>query len=67
MFEIEPITPNDPLLKLDNVIVTPYSAYYIEESLYALQYGAAAEVARVLKGEEPVSAVNKKQVDEFKK
>lgn len=67
VFEIEPITPNDPLLKLDNVIVTPHSAYYTEESLYALQYGAAAEVARVLKGEEPVSAVNKKRVDELKK
>lgn len=67
VFEIEPITPDDPLLQLDNVIVTPHSAYYTEESLYALQYGAAAEVARVLKGEEPISAVNKKQVDEILK
>lgn len=63
VFEIEPINPDDPLLQLDNVIVTPHSAYYTEESLYALQYGAAAEVARVLKGEEPISAVNRKAVD----
>lgn len=67
VFEVEPISPNDPLMQLDNVIVTPHSAYYTEESLYALQYGAAAEVARVLKGEEPLSAVNKKQVDEILK
>jgi D-3-phosphoglycerate dehydrogenase len=67
VFEIEPIEPNDPLLQLDNVIVTPHSAYYTEESLYALQYGAAAEVARVLNGEEPISAVNQKDVDEVLK
>ncbi|MGD9569618.1 MAG: C-terminal binding protein [Sedimentibacter sp.] len=67
VFEIEPISPDDPLMQLDNVIVTPHSAYYTVESLYALQYGAAAEVARVLKGEEPLSAVNKKQVDDILK
>lgn len=67
VFEIEPISPDDPLMQLDNVIVTPHSAYYTEESLYALQYGAAAEVARVLNGEEPISAVNKKQVDKIYK
>ena len=63
VFEVEPILPNDPLLQFDNVIVTPHSAYYTEESLYALQYGAADEVARVLNGEEPISAVNRKVVD----
>lgn len=63
VFEVEPISTDDPLLQLDSVIVTPHSAYYTEESLYALQYGAAAEVARVLNGEEPVSAVNKEEVD----
>lgn len=67
VFEIEPISPDDPLMQLDNVIVTPHSAYYTEESIYALQYGAAAEIARVLNGEEPISAVNRKQVDEILK
>jgi D-3-phosphoglycerate dehydrogenase len=62
VFEFEPIRPDDKLLQFDNVIVTPHSAYYTEESLYALQYGAAAEVARVLTGEEPFSAVNKNKV-----
>lgn len=63
VFEVEPIKPGHPLLELDNVIVTPHSAYYSVESLYALQYGAAAEVARVLKGEEPLSAVNREAVE----
>lgn len=58
VFENEPIKLDDPLLELDNVIVTPHSAYYTEESLYALQYGAAIEVARVLNNEDPQSAVN---------
>ena len=65
VFEVEPILPDDPLLQFENVIVTPHSAYYTEESLYALQYGAAADVAKVLNGEAPVSAVNRKDVDVF--
>jgi len=63
VFEKEPILPGHPLLELDNVFVSPHSAYYSVESLYALQYGAAAEVARVLKGESPVSAVNREAVE----
>lgn len=65
VFEYEPILPDNPLLQFNNVIVTPHSAYYTEESLYALQYGAADEVARVLRGEDPISAVNRKDVDIF--
>ena len=63
VFEVEPIKPGHPLLELTTLSVTPHSAYYSVESLYALQYGAAAEVARVLKGEEPHS--NRKQLRRY--
>jgi len=57
--EKEPIDPNNNLLKLDNIIITPHVAFYSDESLRDLQRGAAKGVAQVLKGEIPSSLVNK--------
>ncbi len=48
-----------PLYKYPNVIITPHSAYYSEECTEALQKSAAGEIVRVLKGEKPISLVNK--------
>jgi D-3-phosphoglycerate dehydrogenase / 2-oxoglutarate reductase len=42
----------------DNVIVTPHTAYYSEESLIDLQTKAAEEVVRVLSGQAPRNPVN---------
>jgi len=66
VFEVEPIQPNDPLLELDNVFVTPHSAWYNEDSRFDLQTGAAENVARILAGGEPVNAVNLKLIQEYK-
>ena len=55
---VPPLTSQDLLLKLENVIVTPHAAWYSEESIIELQESAAEEVARVLKGEWPLSVVN---------
>ena len=55
----EPIDPNNPLLKLDNVIFTPHAAYFSDESLELLQRRTARVVAQVLKGEYPDSIVNR--------
>ena len=57
--EKEPIGPNNNLLKLDNIIITPHVAFYSDESLRDLQRSAAKGVAQVLKGEIPSSIVNK--------
>jgi len=44
---------------LDNMVLTPHTAFYSEESLVELQVKAATEVALVLKGEMPKNLVNK--------
>ncbi|UJR85521.1 dihydroxy-acid dehydratase [Sandaracinus amylolyticus] len=50
--------PDNPLLALDNVIVTPHAAYYSEESIHMVRSIAASEVVRVLTGHRPSSPVN---------
>jgi D-3-phosphoglycerate dehydrogenase / 2-oxoglutarate reductase len=47
-----------PLFGRPNVIITPHTSFYSEESLVDLQTKAAEEVVRVLKGEAPKNAVN---------
>lgn len=53
----EPPT-GSPLLGRPNVIITPHTSFYSEESLNDLETKAAEEVVRVLKGEAPRNPVN---------
>ena len=59
VFEQEPPAGDNPLFSLKNVVVSDHTAWYSVESLGKLQYKAAMEVARVFKGEEPESWVNR--------
>jgi D-3-phosphoglycerate dehydrogenase len=54
----EPPAADEPLLRFDNVVLTPHAAFLSEESLFAVQRDAALEVRRVLLGETPLHAVN---------
>jgi len=47
-----------PLFGRDNIIVTPHTSFYSEESLVDLQTKAAEEVVRVLSGQAPRNPVN---------
>jgi D-3-phosphoglycerate dehydrogenase / 2-oxoglutarate reductase len=53
----EPPT-GSPLLGRENVIITPHTSFYSEESLLELQRKAAEEVAAVLSGRPPRNPVN---------
>jgi D-3-phosphoglycerate dehydrogenase len=50
--------PDNPLLRLDNVVITPHAAYYSEEAIGTVRRFAAEEVVRVLTGQPPLSPVN---------
>lgn len=58
VLEKEPPDINDPLFSLDNVILTPHSAWYSEQASYDLKRKAAEEVVNVIKGSEPRNPVN---------
>jgi len=49
---------NSPLLGRENVIITPHTSFYSEESLLELQRKAAEEVVAVLSGRPPRNPVN---------
>lgn len=57
VMEKEPTT-SSPLFGRPNVIITPHSSFYSEESLVDLQTKAAEEVVRVLTGQAPRNPVN---------
>ena len=58
VFEEEPTSPENPLLKMDNVIVTPHSAGSSNRSGAAGETQIGQETARILKGSWPMSLVN---------
>lgn len=54
----EPPSSDDPLLTLENVIVTPHIGWYSEQSSLRLQENAALEAERILSGKLPKHPVN---------
>ncbi|WP_339200151.1 C-terminal binding protein [Peribacillus sp. FSL P2-0133] len=49
--ENEPVSTDSPLLTMDNVIITPHSAWYSEEAMVELRQKAARNIVQVLNGE----------------
>lgn len=58
VFEQEPPAKDNPLFKLDNVVVSDHAAWYSDRSIEELQTKAAQEVYRVLSGKKPASWLN---------
>ncbi|TCT13458.1 D-3-phosphoglycerate dehydrogenase [Tepidamorphus gemmatus] len=63
VFEIEPAPADEPLLKLDNVIVTPHSLCWTDECFAGNGAADIAAVLAVMKGETPRGIVNRGVVD----
>lgn len=58
VYENEPISQDNELLKMDNVIATPHCAWYSEAAIFTLQRKVAEEVVNVLKGNRPYNCTN---------
>ncbi|UCG04796.1 MAG: hydroxyacid dehydrogenase [Desulfobacterales bacterium] len=56
VYEVEPITPDNPLLKLDNFVGTPHMSAHTEEGMIRMSM-VAKDVLAVLEGREPEFAV----------
>ena len=59
VFENEPVDSDNPLFKMDNVVVTPHSAAASDASSERVRTSVGQEVARVLSGQWPKNVVNK--------
>ena len=51
-------TRDNPLFRLDNVIITPHAACYSEEAIRTVRQFGASEAGRALTGQIPLSPVN---------
>lgn len=60
VMEVEPPDLSNPLLTLDNVIITPHAAFYTEESSIELRKKSFEEAVRIATGQIPKNIVNKK-------
>lgn len=59
VLENEPLRKDNPLLELENVIITPHMAWYSTSSITEIQRKAAEQVAKALIGEIPENLVNR--------
>jgi len=58
VFELEPIAPSDPILELDNVVLTPHIGSATSEARGRMSHEAASNVLTVLRGQQPRGTVN---------
>jgi phosphoglycerate dehydrogenase-like enzyme len=58
VFDPEPPQPDNPLLTMKNVVVTPHIASSTDRGLTAMMKGNAENIVQVLKGQRPIWLVN---------
>ena len=57
--EVEPIQPDNPMLKMDNVVITPHMASRSDTADIERRRRAGQNIAAVLSGRMPPNLVNK--------
>jgi D-3-phosphoglycerate dehydrogenase len=58
VFEQEPVDPNNPLLAMDNVIVTPHSLCWTDECFHNMAATGLTSIVDALGGRKPTFVVN---------
>jgi phosphoglycerate dehydrogenase-like enzyme len=66
VFEVEPAPADEPLYKLDNVIVTPHSLCWTDECFAGNGAADVAAVLEIIKGRVPKGIVNREVVDNLR-
>jgi len=61
--EQEPPADDNPLLTLENIIITPHAAFMSEKAVVALRKKAVQEAIRGAQGEKPRNWVNRKAME----
>ena len=59
VFEQEPVDPGNRLLNMENVVVTPHAAGTTWDTWFRRANFAYENISRMIKGQEPISVVNK--------
>lgn len=67
VFSTQPLAPEHPYFRQDNVIVTPHVAGITEQSMMRMGIGAAAEAIRVMEGGLPVNLRNAEVVEHYRR
>jgi phosphoglycerate dehydrogenase-like enzyme len=57
VYEKEPMEGDNPLLKMDNVVLSPHIAAGTQRTYDNLAWNAARCMVRILEGEEPVNVI----------
>ncbi len=63
VFEHEPLPPDHPLIRMDNVILSPHGMAWTDDLYRGNGLGACENVLTVLRGEVPQYTVNREVVD----
>lgn len=63
VFEQEPVDPDDPILKLENVIVTPHALCWTDECERIMGESVLRSIQEVAAGKVPVNIVNRDVAD----
>jgi D-3-phosphoglycerate dehydrogenase len=63
VFATEPLNAGNPLLDLDNVLLTPHIAGATQESVLCAGQMMSADLRRIILGERPVNCINPQVLD----
>lgn len=63
VFEQEPVSPENPLVRMPNVVLTPHSAGFSDLANRTGRRTAAEDLARMVRGEMPVNLINRELLE----